>query len=765
MKAFMYLLDLILTRYVRKLKSGKDDAALEKVAKGCIGENGRSLALILLAYVDYKMTFTKNWMECKDYIKELAYKWESCGFFRSPVIKKVVCEILRDVGADDHMRPETELPKQKTRPLGEIMVPKLPHIERDQRHFYEHLLWDKEDRQGRYDAFLRGMHADTEKERERAKAMEKRRCDRLGRKPRPPDEIEELKEELRQELETGVEKLRARMVGIRPLGQKRVPYATEFSQLARFFPEPEERMSGGVPFADRALLRNSFKEPAQSPAAQEPTEKPASARVSGTKKAAVAAEPAKSPAAQEPTEKPASARVSGTKKAAVAAEPAKSPAAQEPTEKPASARVSGTKKAAVAAEPAKSPAAQEPAEKPASARVSGTKKAAVAAEPAKSPAAQEPTEKPASARVSGTKKAAVAAEPAKSPAAQEPTEKPASARVSGTKKAAVAAELAKSSAAQEPTEKPASARVSGTKKAAVAAELAKSPAAQEPTEKPASARVSGTKKAAVAAEPAKSPAAQEPTEKPASGRVSGRLRGVKRPRPEPAAPAEESQKRGKSDDEKSAKDPSAPPSPAPENQPRKIKWKGGSLHVWPVLGDHRCLFRAVVRGLFDPYNTVPRDSRGEPLAKVAAAIETRHADLVRKALCDHMQLNKALVEPSIERPGDATKYIQSMRSPTTWADQICTKFLPDVIKCPIHVQAWNREKKRLYDVGLHLPSQGTDEKRGTIFLYYNGRTHYELVSQQQIFKRRSMEHETVSSASSGSSSIEKTSDLRADKKV
>ena len=45
------------------------------------------------------------------------------------------------------------------------------------------------------------------------------------------------------------------------------------------------------------------------------------------------------------------------------------------------------------------------------------------------------------------------------------------------------------------------------------------------------------------------------------------------------------------------------------------------------------------------------------------------------------------------------------------------------------------------------------------------RTHYELVSQQQIFKRRSMEHETVSSVSSGSSSIEKTSDLRADKKV
>ena len=34
MKALMYLLDLILTRYIRQLSSGKDDAALEKACQG-----------------------------------------------------------------------------------------------------------------------------------------------------------------------------------------------------------------------------------------------------------------------------------------------------------------------------------------------------------------------------------------------------------------------------------------------------------------------------------------------------------------------------------------------------------------------------------------------------------------------------------------------------------------------------------------------------------------------------------------------------------
>jgi hypothetical protein len=37
------------------------------------------------------------------------------------------------------------------------------------------------------EAFMRGMHADTEKERERAKAMEKRRCDRLGSDSAPSE--------------------------------------------------------------------------------------------------------------------------------------------------------------------------------------------------------------------------------------------------------------------------------------------------------------------------------------------------------------------------------------------------------------------------------------------------------------------------------------------------------------------------------------------------------------------------------------------------
>ena len=50
------------------------------------------------------------------------------------------------------------------------------------------------------------------------------------------------------------------------------------------------------------------------------------------------------------------------------------------------------------------------------------------------------------------------------------------------------------------------------------------------------------------------------------------------------------------------------------------------MHVWPTLGDHRCLFRAVARGIIDPYNRVARDRRGEPLRDMDADMETRNAE-------------------------------------------------------------------------------------------------------------------------------------------
>ena len=40
------------------------------------------------------------------------------------------------------------------------------------------------------EAFMQGMHADTENERERAKAMEKRRCDRLGSDSAPSETLD-----------------------------------------------------------------------------------------------------------------------------------------------------------------------------------------------------------------------------------------------------------------------------------------------------------------------------------------------------------------------------------------------------------------------------------------------------------------------------------------------------------------------------------------------------------------------------------------------
>lgn len=69
------------------------------------------------------------------------------------------------------------------------------------------------------------------------------------------------------------------------------------------------------------------------------------------------------------------------------------------------------------------------------------------------------------------------------------------------------------------------------------------------------------------------------------------------------------------------------------------------MYVWPVLGDHRCLFRAVARGMFDPYNRVPRTPDGEPLDEIRAHLETRQAvaghGFGRRILAvKHMKMNR-----------------------------------------------------------------------------------------------------------------------------
>lgn len=51
------------------------------------------------------------------------------------------------------------------------------------------------------------------------------------------------------------------------------------------------------------------------------------------------------------------------------------------------------------------------------------------------------------------------------------------------------------------------------------------------------------------------------------------------------------------------------------------------LEIWRVLGDCRCLFRAVVRSRFlDPCNKIQRDLKGNPLEEKQRIKECQYAE-------------------------------------------------------------------------------------------------------------------------------------------
>ncbi|CAE7212392.1 OTU4 [Symbiodinium pilosum] len=159
---------------------------------------------------------------------------------------------------------------------------------------------------------------------------------------------------------------------------------------------------------------------------------------------------------------------------------------------------------------------------------------------------------------------------------------------------------------------------------------------------------------------------------------------------------------------------------------------------WRVSGDCRCLFRAVIRScLLDPYNQQPRDNLGEPVDVDQRTHERESADMLRRHLCKELQRRKDEVEPLLEH-SEFEVYLKRMGEWQTWGDEICLKFLPDVVKQPLQVYSFNCEKQELFDAGLYLPTKKEYHGRECIVLLHNGRSHFDLVSKQwlQGYERR-----------------------------
>ncbi|CAK9023418.1 unnamed protein product [Durusdinium trenchii] len=159
--------------------------------------------------------------------------------------------------------------------------------------------------------------------------------------------------------------------------------------------------------------------------------------------------------------------------------------------------------------------------------------------------------------------------------------------------------------------------------------------------------------------------------------------------------------------------------------------------IWPVLGDCRCLFRAVIRSKYlDPCNHLDRDQRGEPVEEQHKTQEREKADVLRLRLCNHLRERKEEVLALLEHPlKTVDEYITGLEDWRTWGDEICLKFLPDLIQCPIQVYSWNNEQQNFFDAGMYLPGDKEKHKNACIVLWYNGKSHYDLVSTQWLRAR------------------------------
>eukprot|EP00929_Paragymnodinium_shiwhaense_P051870 TRINITY_DN26035_c0_g1_i1.p1 TRINITY_DN26035_c0_g1~~TRINITY_DN26035_c0_g1_i1.p1 ORF type:complete len:750 (+),score=165.07 TRINITY_DN26035_c0_g1_i1:149-2398(+) len=156
--------------------------------------------------------------------------------------------------------------------------------------------------------------------------------------------------------------------------------------------------------------------------------------------------------------------------------------------------------------------------------------------------------------------------------------------------------------------------------------------------------------------------------------------------------------------------------------------------VYKVLGDHRCLFRAILRSCDAKSAAIERTVQGEATSDVVRVLEATAADDMRRQLCEKM---RASIEKVAELRGaskeEAELYIKSMEEVTTWGDAISLYFLATLTARPIQVYALNKRKQCLFDCGKYMPEDGPNSASNpVIYLWYNGVSHYDLLCEESL---------------------------------
>lgn len=157
--------------------------------------------------------------------------------------------------------------------------------------------------------------------------------------------------------------------------------------------------------------------------------------------------------------------------------------------------------------------------------------------------------------------------------------------------------------------------------------------------------------------------------------------------------------------------------------------------TWKVYGDCRCLFRAICRACQDPLNKIARDVKGRPVEEKPRHEELTRADDLRAQVCLEMRKNKEWVAEQIAGEMDVEEYVSRMEDWRTWGDAICLSFIADLIQRPIQVYALNIGKNCVFESGLHLPKDPSNHGEQVVVLWYNGKSHYDLVSTSWLKER------------------------------
>jgi hypothetical protein len=165
--------------------------------------------------------------------------------------------------------------------------------------------------------------------------------------------------------------------------------------------------------------------------------------------------------------------------------------------------------------------------------------------------------------------------------------------------------------------------------------------------------------------------------------------------------------------------------------------KSLSASCGKVLGDGRCMFRALVRGQqLSTDRLVPRDSNsGLAHDPGVQEVETYEADALRSIVCDAMEEDPHLLYigsgtwdapmPLIEGDTDSTSYIADMRNFGTHAGEAELFFSAQILYCRVEVWIWEATRKEYVCIRTYVPDLA--QVGQSIPLLYNGTNHYDLM--------------------------------------